>query len=261
MQTILLYLHQEKAVQQWLKLKHDLTTLGNFFDDNSFVNYKKSKTDFLLFGSRQRLSKNIIADINMNGEKISETQNYKYLGVTLDKNLNLQSHFDNTHKKVASRIKLLVRIRIDITPAVAETIYKVMILRMFLYCSNISISIPDSQSSKIEKLQHRALKIMNGRHDRITFPTIKAITDKRFSIKVLKCVYRLALNLFGNYSCKQNHTKGTRGNTANLVIPPIRTEAARKTFYYQGTEIYNKLPTKLKTETSILRFKTSYKGL
>ena len=71
------------------KLNHDRTTLGNFFDDNSLVvNYKKSKTEILLFGSPYRLSKNITVDITMNGQKISETQNYKYLGVTLDKNLN-----------------------------------------------------------------------------------------------------------------------------------------------------------------------------
>ena len=108
--------------------------------------------------------------------KISETENYKYLGVTLDKNLNLQSYVDNIHMKVASRTKSLGgRIRIDITPAVAETIYKVMILPILLCCSNINISTSDSQNSKIEQSQHRALKIINGRHIRITFPAIKAI--------------------------------------------------------------------------------------
>ena len=72
------------------------------------------------------------------------------------------------------------------------------------------------------------------------------------------CVDGLAPNLLDNYICKQNHTKGTRGNNVNLVVPPIRTEAARKTFYYQGSRIYNKLPTTFKTEAaSILRFKTS----
>ena len=66
------------------KLNHNLITLGNFFDDNSLVvNYKKSKTEFLLFGNHQRLSTNITVDITMNGEKISEIENCKYLGVTL----------------------------------------------------------------------------------------------------------------------------------------------------------------------------------
>ena len=121
------------------KLNHDLATLGSFFNDNSLVvNYRKTKTEFLHFGSHKRLSKNNTIDITMNGEKISEIENYKYLGVKLDKKWNLQSHVDNIHKKVASRIKLLGRIRIDITPAVAETIYKVMVLPIYFFIAAIS---------------------------------------------------------------------------------------------------------------------------
>ena len=88
----------------------------------------------------------------MNGEKISEAENYKYQGAPLNKNLNLQRYVDNIHMKVTSRIKLLGRIRMDITPAVAETIYKVKILPIFLYCSSIKISNSDTQNSKIEQL-------------------------------------------------------------------------------------------------------------
>ena len=190
------------------ELKHDLTGLRNIFDDNSLVvNYRKSNTEFLPFGSHKRLSKNATVDITMNGEKFSETEIYIYLGITFDRNSKLQSHDDSINKKVASRIKLLGRIRIDITQVVAETIYNVMILLIFLYCSNVEISIPDFQNSKIEKLQHHTVKIINGRS------------------KVFKCVNGLASNLFENYFCKQNHTKGTRGNNANFAVPSIRTEA------------------------------------
>ena len=73
------------------KLNHRLATLGAFFNDNSLVvHHKKPKTEFLLFGNHQRLSKNNTVDITMNGEKISKTESYKYLGVTLDNNLNRQ---------------------------------------------------------------------------------------------------------------------------------------------------------------------------
>ena len=119
---MLLYLHQGKTV---------------LCNGCLFVHYKNSKTEFLIFDSHKRSSKNDTVDITMNWKKFSETENYKYLGVTLDKNLNLQSHFDKIHMKMASRIKLLERIRVDITPAVIETIYKVMILPIFLFCCTI----------------------------------------------------------------------------------------------------------------------------
>ena len=53
------------------KLYHDLATLGNFFNDNSLVvNYKKSKTEFLLFGSHKRLSRNNTVNTTMNGKNL-----------------------------------------------------------------------------------------------------------------------------------------------------------------------------------------------
>ena len=66
------------------KINHGLTTLGNFFDHNSLVNYKKSKTGFLLFDSHQKLPKNNTIDITMKGKKISDPENCKYLDVIFD---------------------------------------------------------------------------------------------------------------------------------------------------------------------------------
>ena len=109
----------------------------------------------------------------MNGRKIIESENYKYFGAILDKNLNLQSHIDNRHKKAAYWIKLQERICIDINLAVADTMQKVMVFPLFLYCSNIHISTSVPQKTRIEKLQHCALKITNGQHSAIAFPAIK----------------------------------------------------------------------------------------
>ena len=52
-----------------------------------------------------------------------------------------------------------------------------------------------------------------------------------------------------------DHGKDTRGNKSNLVVPPIRTETARKALSYQGVKIYNRLPPELKNENSVVRFK------
>ena len=49
------------------------------------------------------------------------------------------SYVDKVYRKVASMIKCFGRARIDITPVFPETIYKVMILPIFLYFSNINI--------------------------------------------------------------------------------------------------------------------------
>ena len=76
---------------------------------------------------------------------------------------------------------------------------------------------------------------------------------------------RLVLNLFlffhqisGSCSCKITlrilHHKETRENNKNLLLPKVRTEAGRKSFLFQGSKLYNKLPDALKQEQSIMNF-------
>ena len=173
------------------------------------LNYKKSKTEFVLFGSHQKLAKTDTIEINMTGQKIVESDRYKYLGIILDKNLNLLSQFDKMYKKVSSRIKLLARVRINISPTTAETIYKVMILPMFLYCSNISIGISDSHKSKLEKLQNRATRIINGHNGKISLPSINHVRNKRCAIEVFKCLNGLAPRMLEKHFKRLDHGKDT----------------------------------------------------
>ena len=238
------------------KLNNDLKYLGGFFVENNLVvNLKKSKTEFVLFGSHQKLAKADEIEVSINNQKIVKSDRYEYLGMQLDKNLNMLSQFEKMYKKVSSRIKLLARVHINISPTTAETIYKIMILPIFLYCSNINIGISDSQKSNLEKLQNRATKIINGHNGEISFPSIDLLRNKRCAIEVFKCLHGLAPWMLEKHFIRLDHQKDTRGNKSNLIVPHIRTEMARKTFSYQGVKIYNRLPPELKHENSFMRFK------
>ena len=130
-----------------------------------------------------------------------------------------------------------------------------MILPIFLYCSNISIGISDSHKSKLEKLQNRATRIINGHNGKISLPPINHVRNKRYAIEVFKCLNGLAPRMLEKHFKRLDHQKDTRGNKSNLVVPRIKTETARKAFSYQGVKIYNRLPAELRNENSIVRFK------
>ena len=44
------------------------------------------------------------------------------------------------------------------------------------------------------------------------------------------------------YFLYQEHCKNTRSNSCSVCLPRIRTEYARKGFYYMGAKIFNELP-------------------
>ena len=55
------------------------------------------------------------------------------------------------------------------------------------------------------------------------------------------------------------HGKNTRGDGCSLVVPRVKTEAGRKTFKFQGSLLFNKLPKELKTEKSVVVFQQKLK--
>ena len=99
----------------------------------------------------------------MNGKSITESKSYEYFRVILDKNLNFNDHLEKTFKKISSRIMLLSRVRQNISSHTAETIYKMMILPVMLYCSNVFVGMPQSKKQIFEAFQDRAMRIINGK--------------------------------------------------------------------------------------------------
>ena len=236
-----------KKIEEMLNTEFNNVTRW-FTNNNLVLNLKKAKTEFVLFGTHQQLANSEKVSISLNGKMINESELYEYLGVTMDKNLTMKVHLEKSYKRVMSRTKLLARIRNNISPWVAETIYKVMILPQMLYCSNIMLGLSNTHISQFERIRSRALAIINGRSQRVKLPTVNHAINKRCLVEVFKCQNGLAPPLFKNYFKKILHQKETRGNNTNLLLPKVRTEAGRKSFLFQGSKLYNKLPTALKQE-------------
>ena len=81
----------------------------------------------------------------------------------------------------------------------------------------------------------------------MTLPTVNHARNKRCLVEVFKYQSGLALQLIDH--------KETRGNSKNLLLPKVRTEAGRKSFLFQGSNLYNKLPDALTHEQSIMNLK------
>ena len=158
--TVIFYLDKSaKAVED--VINHEANLVGKWFMDNNLImNLKKGKTEFVMYGTSQKLSKQPSYPIEIGGAEIYQSSSYEYLGVTLDHHLKLQHQTNKIYKKALSRLKLLQRIRSNISPHVAEKIYNVMIRPVFLYCYPVYISLGDTAKPKLESIQDRAQRIV-----------------------------------------------------------------------------------------------------
>ena len=87
------------------------------------------------------------------------TDNYKYLGVTLDKGLNFQLHVKNVYNLAAHKIYLLGIIRPYLTIESALFVYKTKVLPYIDYGDILYHKTHKQAINKIQRLQNRALGI------------------------------------------------------------------------------------------------------
>ena len=70
-------------------LNTDADLVNHWIRENClFLNLKKGKTEFILYGSPQKLAKQQKCSISIDGVEVKEADQYEYLGITLHKHLN-----------------------------------------------------------------------------------------------------------------------------------------------------------------------------
>ena len=109
-------------------INKDISKLALWFQANLLVlNLYKWKKEFVLYGSIQRLKGGPGVKMMINGTKVSSSEIYEYLGVSVDRSLSFPDHFNNVYRKAVNRVALLQRVRHKLTRQAAESIYKSML--------------------------------------------------------------------------------------------------------------------------------------
>ncbi len=114
-------------------VQDDLEKITLWMFDNELV-LNESKTKSMLFGSAQRLRDVPNFDIYLNCKKLEQVFSFKYLGVTLDCQLNWKEHVETISLKLSARLKLLSRIRSCLNSVAVRHIYNGIIQPLFDYC-------------------------------------------------------------------------------------------------------------------------------
>ena len=115
----------------------------------------ESKTKHLcITNKKQTPTLKINAEINMLGN----VDTYDYLGFSMDRRLNMNTHIDKIIKKVGFKLYTLTLMRRFLTMKTALLIYKVMILPHFDYVDFVIDSATKVCTTRIERLHKRAIR-------------------------------------------------------------------------------------------------------
>ena len=134
-------------------------------ETNFSLNLKK--TEFMVFGTQQRLCRQAIdgIDLTLGGESVKCCDTFKYLGVILDSSLSLNQHIDHVKKKVSKMLGIFSRARASLTIESANRVFKSMILPILDYCGAVFHRCGKGNEECLESLQRRGGRIvLNAAH-------------------------------------------------------------------------------------------------
>ena len=152
-------------------LNQDLAKVNEWLAANKLT-LNKSKTEFMLMGSRQKLSTfSRSPSITIDGASINQVASTKSRGMSIDENLSWSLHSDKISRKIACGIGTLKPSRSFIPFETLLCIYNALVRPHFDYCSVVWGNCNKILATKLPKLQNRAAQIL-------TFSSLKYLGGK-----------------------------------------------------------------------------------
>ena len=153
------YTAHKSAITAATMLQADLNRLLAWTKLNHLtINIKKTKVMF--FGTNPALKKvDPDTKLLLGTEQLEIVQFFKYLGITLDGELKYDIHIKDMKQKIGYKIIQLARIRKYMNIVQSIHIYKSKVLPYFDYGDILYTGTSSTQTTKLQRLQNRALKI------------------------------------------------------------------------------------------------------
>ena len=245
-------------------LNNDLVKVHNWLTANKLT-LNTTKTEFMLIGSRQRLSTlTNFPRPEINGAPIDQVANAKSPGVIIDDNLNWSSHIDKLTKKIASGTAAIKRVRHLVPQATLQNIFSALVQPHFDYCNVVWGNCGVTLQQKLQKLQNRAARVL-------TYSSYNASADNLIKIldwkdiacqqqnaratMVYKCLHGLATEYLCSKFSKRDSVYSLRDSENKVNVPLPRTNYLKNSFSYSGAITWNNLPCEARLAESLSAFK------
>ena len=250
-----------------LNLNKDLASVSEWLIANKLT-LNKSKTEFMLIGSRQRLRSFVHSpSLKIGRAQTSQVPSTKSLGIYIDENLTWNVHIENLSKKIASGIGALKRIQPFVPHRTLRFIYNSLVKPYFDYCNVVWGNCNKTVANKLQKLQNRAARVLtSAAFDTSTEYLFQVLNWRKLEsqrqIQKACMVYKSLNGLAPDYLRSRFVERSTITgyslcNTEDkLAVPLPRTNFLKNSFRYSGAVLWNSLPTHLRQAGSLASFHT-----
>ena len=187
-----------------------------------------AKTEFMLIGSRQKLSTlSSPPELLIDNVPIEKVTSVKSLAIFIDGSLQWQTHIDKLSKKIASGIGAIKRIRDFLPTPTLHCIYNALIQSQFEYCNIVWGNCGKTLFDRLQKLQNRAA-LTFSRYDADSNRLFRQLNSKdlstQFQMQKAPMVYKSLNDLVPGYlssNMKRYETRYSLRDSINKLIVPF----------------------------------------
>ena len=253
-----LFINGDNLLQMVQTLNAELDDISNWLKANKlFLNVKK--THYMILTSKRTPKPDHV--IKIEGHKLDEVQNTKFLGVYLDNKISWKHHIDYISGKVSRAIGMIVKARKFLTCESLKTLYYSFVYPFLIYCNHVWGKACPTSLKKLIMLQKKIVRIICGVNARTSCdPLFDELGFLRFvdinRYLIARFMYRWYLNdvpdLFHDFftPVSEVHSHFTR-QSEGLFIPTFKTNLGKTCLSYRGPFIWNKiLRLKINLDTS-----------
>ena len=228
--------------------------------DRNRLKMNSTKTEFILFGFGTQLIKCTTQSINVVNDKVDRVKSIKYLGATLDEELNLKQHIKQKCKTAIYGVQRIKSIRSSLTREAAEVLALGIVISHLDYANAMFTGLPQVSLKRLQRVQSMAARVVLGKSAE-NFRSVECLKILhwlpiclRIKFKVLVLVYKsLYVESTPGYirsmlqTCTAQRTLRSSSMHLKLQVPATKRKTfASRSFSVQGPIWWNELPNNIK---------------
>ena len=237
-------------------LQDTISDISSWMTSN-LLSLNPAKTEFMLIGLPKQIYKILNPTLSLPANTpIPPTDSARNLGIIFDTHLTFSKQISSLTSTCYYHIRDLRRIRHCLDFKTASTIATSLVHSKLDYCNSLYLNLPNSQISRIQKLQNSLARAVTKTHkfDHIT-PVLKSLhwlkIEQRIHYKTIALTHDIIYNLQPSYLRKLLIIKSSSNRSSDyltLLRPTTCSlKISNRSFHQAAPVLWNSLPTYLRT--------------
>ena len=267
---VVIYTSHKNIDELTILLQNDVHSIHRWYTQNN-LKVNAEKTKIMLLSTRKAYNLNIYMD----GTKMEQVHNFKYLGVEIDEHLTWDIHVKRLTRLISMKLFSLRNMSQYLDVKSLKLMYNTIILPCIDYSCTVWGNCSRQNKELLLRLQKRAARIITSNYDYenvrgddlIKLMKWQSFDERRnyfLAVLMYKSVHGIAPTHLCNaieMVCDRHNLNTRAADKTNVILPKPNLECFKNSLMYSGGVIWNSLPINLQHSTSISSFKYLYKSL